>query len=59
MSCTMVFLFLSANRGLTRNFQLQNGGILYNGHLKVFRRLFADLCCICHNSDCGKASAEN
>ena len=59
MSCTMVFLFLSANRGLRRLFQLQTGGILYNGYLKVFLELFADLCRICHNSDCGKASPEN
>lgn len=59
MSCTMVFLFLSANRGLRRLFQLQTGGILYNGYLKVFLGLFADLCSICHNTDCGKASPEN
>lgn len=51
------FYFLVQIGGLQG--QLRNGGILYNGYLKVFHRLFADLCCICHNSDCGKASAEN
>lgn len=39
MSCTMVLLFLSVNRGFNKDFQLQNGGILYDGHLKVFHCL--------------------